>query len=35
MLAVDPGMLWRWETGQRKLHKGFLARIEAFLGSIC
>lgn len=32
LLGVDPGTLWRWETGQRRPQKGFLAQIQAFLG---
>lgn len=33
MLAVDPGTLWRWESGQRSPEGALLSRIRAFLSS--
>ncbi len=34
-LGVDPGTLWRWESGQGTPGRAFLAKIEAFLGECC
>lgn len=34
LLAVDPGTLGRWESGQRRPQGAYLARIETFLASL-
>lgn len=31
ILGIDPGTLWRWESGRREPGEAFLARIRAFL----
>ncbi|HUF35564.1 MAG TPA: helix-turn-helix transcriptional regulator [Gemmatimonadales bacterium] len=32
ILGVDPGTLWRWESGRRRPDGAFLARIRGLLG---
>lgn len=35
MLGVDPATLRKWETAYGTPQRGFLPRIQAFLGNVC